>query len=273
MLTLKFLQFIWQMLKEDKSFQVGMIAGAVGIVGAIGWFIFFPALVIDLSILLIVTVNRITKAILSKLAEQRARELRIQREAEEADRFHKAQELARIEANSLENQQKRAAAIAALEPASNQIRRFWAKHHLILNEVCPLRLLNEEIQASVSEASPFESLQQLAALKETLIRKVVRFETEQLYEKWYEYISEAVPRDEFDRLMHEAEEQSRTADEYGRRLIELGEFLSEAAGPAAVKLHKKRETDRVADYEAMFADDAENPFDETEEDRSASRVG
>ena len=87
------------------------------------------------------------------------------------------------------------------------------------------------------------------------------------------FIARAIPRDEFDRLMQEAEIQSRTSEEYGKRVIEILEFLSEAAGPAAVKWHKEREADRVADYEAMFTDDAENPFDETEEDRSASRVG
>ena len=73
--------------------------------------------------------------------------------------------------------------------------------------------------------------------------------------------------------MQEAEQQSRNADEYGRRLIELGEFLSEAAGPAAVKWHQEQETDRVADYEALFTEEAESPFEDAEEDESASRVG
>lgn len=166
-----------------------------------------------------------------------------------------------------------------------ELRRHWAKCHEFVGDYCTLKHINDAIEAARSHPSPQTGLVMLQQLHDQMSRDSVRITTEQYYDQLEPYIENIVPRDEFDRLMSEAKARSTTPEEYGRNLIDLGEWLSSIAGPAKGRWQAKQQEQHAAAYEQLFRNlddgeplrvgqsESENPFEAGEEPTREARTG
>jgi hypothetical protein len=277
MLTIRLWGFLRRLWREDKSFELGAMGGVL-LVAFTGFApLTIPLLIIDLVVWLIVFCVKRARADAvrrAELAQQRQREISARKAAQAAE---KSQALARIESEKRADQERYVAAQNAVEPAISDVRRHWANCYELIGDRCSLKDVNDAIERAMTESSAYAALQQLASLKDSMTRDAVRIRTEQLYEKFSPYLSSIVPHEEFDRLMREAVRRSTNVADYGKRLLELGNWLESIAGPAKGRWEDGRQQEQIAAYEKLFADDgegvAEDPFAEPVEQRRESRAG
>jgi hypothetical protein len=175
----------------------------------------------------------------------------------------------------------------AIDAFVPELRKHWAKCHEFVGEQCPLKRLNDTIESARTDPSPVSGLHRLRSLHDDLSRAAVRITTEQYYEQLEPYIEAIVPRKEFGRLMQEARTHNSTAQEYGNKLIDLGEWLGSIAGPAKGRWEQRQQEQHAAAYERLFRemDDSEtqlgidqerredSPYEDEEERTRESRAG
>lgn len=277
MLTVKILRHLRQLWREDKSFEAGAVLGMVLIAFTAFALLTIPLLIIDLLVLFVRYSLKRSRAAALLRAEQEQQRQRDARAREAAQATEKSRVLARVEAEKRDVQERFVAAQNAIEPAVNELRRHWANCYDLIGDRCSLKEVNDGIERALSEPSPHAALKHLAALRDSMTRDAVRIRAEQLYEKLSRYISKIVPREEFDRLMREAHARSSSSHDYGKRLLALGDWLESIAGPAKGRWEEGQQQEQVAAYERLFTDDEEvtqeNPFEDSTEERSESRVG
>ena len=229
--------------------------------------------VADFALLMVRTIRHLLQPMFDLRRKHREAELARLAAVEAA----KSQALARIEAAKQDDQRQLVSAHNAIEPAIADLRRHWSNCYDLIGDRCSLKDVNDTIDLALSESSPQLVLEKLATLKDSMTRDAVRIRTEQLYDQFSTFIDKIVPREEFDRLMREAESRATTAQDYGKRLLALGDWLGSIAGPAKGRWEESRQQEQVAAYERLFADDenaaGENPFDEPAEKQRASRAG
>ncbi len=277
MLTVKLLGHFRRLWREDKSFELGAVGGILLIAFTAFAVLTIPLLIIDLLVLFVRYSLKRARAAAALRAEREQQRQRDSRAREAAQANERARALARVDAEKRDVQERFAAAQNAFEPAVNELRRHWANCYDLIGDRCSLKEMNDAIERATSEPSPHAALQYLASLRDSMTRDAVRIRAEQLYEQFAPFISQIVPREEFDRLMREAQVRSSTAQDYGKRLRELSEWLESIAGPAKGRWQENHQQEQVAAYERLFVDDSdaadENPFEEPAEERHASRVG
>lgn len=277
MLTVKLLRHLRQLWREDKSFEGGALIGMLIIAFTAFAVLTIPLLIVDLFVLFVRYILKKAHAAAVRRAEMEQQRQRDVRACQATQAAEKARALASVEAEQRDVQARLVKAENAFEPAVNELRRHWANCYDLIGDRCSLKELNDAIERIKREPSPHVILQQLASLKDSMTRDAVRIRTEQLYEQFAPFISQIVPRGEFDRLMREAQARSSIAQDYVDRLRELSDWLGTIAGPAKGRWEESHQQEKLAAYERLFADDGvkveENPFEEPAEEQHASRVG